>query len=229
MPQPNSSDAASAAIGRARANELRREAETLVPLLVGELLPLLVGRIRAEIWPSPLAPLTITIREAASLIDQSPDATYALVRSGEIPSHRVGRSIRICRDNLEAWISRRAKNAAGNEARHDLIRREARSIGLRVDVLDPIERRAAEPFPLPPPGSEYLTPSEAAGAMEIGRTQLFELLASGELPSERAGRARRIRRDHLYQYQRMRQLQAESEIRRQHLLLGWPEPAKAWS
>ncbi len=37
-----------------------------------------------------------------------------------------------------------------------------------------------------------LTPEEAAKALRIGRTSLYKLLRSGEIPSIRVGRSRRI-------------------------------------
>jgi excisionase family DNA binding protein len=45
-----------------------------------------------------------------------------------------------------------------------------------------------------------LTPSEAWGALGIGKTKLFELVASGELQSVCIGRARRIPATSLRQY-----------------------------
>lgn len=42
-----------------------------------------------------------------------------------------------------------------------------------------------------------LTPAEAAAALGVGRSTLFDLLGSGALPSVRIGRARRVRRDDL--------------------------------
>jgi excisionase family DNA binding protein len=42
-----------------------------------------------------------------------------------------------------------------------------------------------------------LTPAEAAHALGIGRTKLFELMASGELESVQIGHSRRVPRDAL--------------------------------
>lgn len=42
-----------------------------------------------------------------------------------------------------------------------------------------------------------LTPEEAAEALGIGRTKVYELMASGALASVRIGRCRRVPRDAL--------------------------------
>jgi excisionase family DNA binding protein len=39
---------------------------------------------------------------------------------------------------------------------------------------------------------ELLTPTEAARRLSLGRTRLYELLGSGEIPSVRVGKLRRI-------------------------------------
>ena len=39
---------------------------------------------------------------------------------------------------------------------------------------------------------ELLTPTEAARRLSLGRTRLYQLLGSGELPSVRVGKLRRI-------------------------------------
>jgi excisionase family DNA binding protein len=50
-------------------------------------------------------------------------------------------------------------------------------------------------WPLAPPSATprlLLTPDEAASALGIGRTKLYELLATGKLPSVRIGASRRV-------------------------------------
>jgi excisionase family DNA binding protein len=42
------------------------------------------------------------------------------------------------------------------------------------------------------PDIELLSPTEAARRLSLGRTRLYELLGSGELPSVRVGALRRI-------------------------------------
>jgi excisionase family DNA binding protein len=45
-----------------------------------------------------------------------------------------------------------------------------------------------------------LTPERAAERLDLGRTKVFELIASGELESVRIGRARRIPADAVASY-----------------------------
>jgi excisionase family DNA binding protein len=56
------------------------------------------------------------------------------------------------------------------------------------------------------PGEKLLhAPEEAAGLLTIGRSQLFELIARGEIESVKIGRLRRIPHDALTAYiQRLR-------------------------
>jgi excisionase family DNA binding protein len=42
------------------------------------------------------------------------------------------------------------------------------------------------------PGPLLLTPEEAATVLRIGRTRLYQLLATGDLPSIKLGGSRRI-------------------------------------
>ena len=48
--------------------------------------------------------LLISIEEAARVLSLSRQKTYALANSGELPSVRIGRSIRIRYDLLPAWL-----------------------------------------------------------------------------------------------------------------------------
>lgn len=45
-----------------------------------------------------------TIRQTAQVLQLGRDTTYALVRSGVIPSIRIGNQIRVPRPKLERWI-----------------------------------------------------------------------------------------------------------------------------
>jgi excisionase family DNA binding protein len=49
-------------------------------------------------------------------------------------------------------------------------------------------------------GDRLLTVSDVASRMQIGRTRIYELLAGGDLPSVRLGRARRIRESDLAEF-----------------------------
>ena len=51
-----------------------------------------------------------------------------------------------------------------------------------------------------PTPSILLTPAEAATALAIGRSFLYELIADGTIPSVKIGRSRRIRRTDLEAY-----------------------------
>ena len=50
------------------------------------------------------APLLLTVDEAARTLASGRSNIYKLVASGEIPSIRIGASIRIPVDALKAWI-----------------------------------------------------------------------------------------------------------------------------
>jgi excisionase family DNA binding protein len=52
--------------------------------------------------------------EAAEAIGVGRNKLYELVASGELPSIRVGASVRIPVDALRAWIDRRLKGRADN-------------------------------------------------------------------------------------------------------------------
>jgi excisionase family DNA binding protein len=46
----------------------------------------------------------LTIEEAASYLRLSRAKVYQLAAAGELPSIRVGRSVRVRRDRLDAWL-----------------------------------------------------------------------------------------------------------------------------
>jgi excisionase family DNA binding protein len=56
-------------------------------------------------------PVLLTVKEAAALMRVGRDTTYAMVASGQIPSVRLGRQIRIPRSALIAHLE--------NESRRD--------------------------------------------------------------------------------------------------------------
>ncbi len=55
-------------------------------------------------------------------------------------------------------------------------------------------------MPTANPEPNILTVSEAANALRIGRTAMYELLSKGEIPSFTVGRSRRLRRSDLDDY-----------------------------
>lgn len=56
-----------------------------------------------------------------------------------------------------------------------------------------------------------LSPERAADRMDVGRSKIFELMATGELESVRIGRSRRIPLDALKAY--IERLRADQEAR----------------
>jgi excisionase family DNA binding protein len=61
-----------------------------------------------------------------------------------------------------------------------------------------------------------LKPEEAARALGLGRSKIYQLLATGALPSLTIGRSRRIHRDALESFiQRLRQESEQAEEARE--------------
>lgn len=58
-------------------------------------------------------PLLLTVPEAAELLRLSRNGTYELIARGEIPSIRLGRSIRVPRSALDAWLLSAAGRVSG--------------------------------------------------------------------------------------------------------------------
>lgn len=54
----------------------------------------------------------LTVPEAAQLLRISRNLAYELVAQHQLPSVRLGRTIRIPRDSLEQWIRERAEESA---------------------------------------------------------------------------------------------------------------------
>ena len=53
--------------------------------------------------------LTLSVRQAATLLGCGRDAMYALVKRGEIPAIRFGRKIRIPRKAIAVWVESQAQ------------------------------------------------------------------------------------------------------------------------
>ena len=51
-----------------------------------------------------------------------------------------------------------------------------------------------------PPAGDFLSAEELSSWLMLGRTRTWELLASGEIPSYKIGRLRRIAKDDVYRY-----------------------------
>jgi excisionase family DNA binding protein len=52
-------------------------------------------------------PVLITVEEAGRLLRISRGKAYAMAASGELPTIRMGRSVRVRRDRMEAWLDER--------------------------------------------------------------------------------------------------------------------------
>jgi excisionase family DNA binding protein len=49
-------------------------------------------------------PVLLTIEEAASYLRLSRAKVYSMAACGELPAVRLGRSVRVRRDRLDAWL-----------------------------------------------------------------------------------------------------------------------------
>ena len=61
------------------------------------------GARPATIGPGQM-PLLLTVRDVEAALQLGRTRTYELVRSGELPVIRLGRIVRVPRDELERWI-----------------------------------------------------------------------------------------------------------------------------
>jgi excisionase family DNA binding protein len=50
------------------------------------------------------------------------------------------------------------------------------------------------------PAGDFISPAELSSWLKLGRTRTWELLASGEIPSYKIGRLRRIAKADVYRY-----------------------------
>ena len=53
-------------------------------------------------------PVLITVEEAGRLLRISRGKAYQMAATGELPIVRMGRSVRVRRDRLEAWLDERS-------------------------------------------------------------------------------------------------------------------------
>lgn len=75
----------------------------------------MVQRGKAVKWSNPAegeAPLLLRAAEAANLLCLGRSTVFELIASGDLPSIRVGRAVRVRRVDLDRWIEERA-DAAG--------------------------------------------------------------------------------------------------------------------
>lgn len=58
----------------------------------------------------------LKVREARERLSLGVTKTYALIASGELPTIRVGRAIRVRESVLDAWMARREHNGTRGAA-----------------------------------------------------------------------------------------------------------------
>lgn len=54
----------------------------------------------------------LTVEEVARMLRISRGKAYSMAASGAIPTVRMGRSVRVRQDRLEAWLDARSRDAA---------------------------------------------------------------------------------------------------------------------
>jgi excisionase family DNA binding protein len=59
-----------------------------------------------------MSKLLLKVEEAAELMSVGRSKAYELIRTGELPHLRIGRSVRVPVGPLEKWINERAADAA---------------------------------------------------------------------------------------------------------------------
>src|ERR1700759_4104255 len=59
--------------------------------------------------PTTMESLTITVIDAARALRISRTKAYAMARSGELPTFRIGRAVRVPIAELRAWIASQAR------------------------------------------------------------------------------------------------------------------------
>jgi excisionase family DNA binding protein len=55
-----------------------------------------------------IVPVVYRVSEVARLLQLGRSSTYRLIQSGELPSIRVGRSVRVLRADFDAYLERAA-------------------------------------------------------------------------------------------------------------------------
>ena len=53
-------------------------------------------------------PLLLSVEETARLLRISRGKAYSMAQAGDLPVVRMGRSVRVRRDRLEAWLDERS-------------------------------------------------------------------------------------------------------------------------
>src|SRR5262249_10548236 len=66
--------------------------------------------------PSPSSPILVDPREAARLLSISPRKLWQLTKDGEIPSLKIGKSVRYRVADLDSWTQKQLKASARDAA-----------------------------------------------------------------------------------------------------------------
>jgi excisionase family DNA binding protein len=73
-----------------------------------------------------MEPLTLTVIDAARALGISRTKAYAMARSGELPTLRIGRAVRVPIAELRAWIASQARLQQNRSTPADRVRRDRR-------------------------------------------------------------------------------------------------------
>ncbi len=57
-------------------------------------------------------PMTLSVRETADHLGVGRNTVYDLIRAGDLPHMRIGRTIRVPRQQLAAWIAARTEGSS---------------------------------------------------------------------------------------------------------------------
>ena len=79
------------------------------------------------------APEILTVEQAASLLQISRGSAYEAVRTREIPSFRVGRSIRISKTQLLNWIVNQQSPGGDDKTPTVVVDSQRRSAGSQIN------------------------------------------------------------------------------------------------
>jgi len=73
-----------------------------------------------------MEPLTLTVIDAARALGISRTKTYAMARSGELPTLRIGRAVRVPIAELRAWVASQSRLQQNRNTPADRVRRDRR-------------------------------------------------------------------------------------------------------
>lgn len=60
-------------------------------------------------------PMVLTVRQVADALQVGINRAYELCRSGELPSFKIGNSVRVAKTDLEAFISQKVEEACSSD------------------------------------------------------------------------------------------------------------------